>query len=158
MKAEYEAAFIKHFGKIVDGTFFPPTSRSYAKISELLGHRLDSSYSIPIETFHEPQGNSALTSRGASQLQVTLTELSEARERYQSITNERGKKEFIKEFWATIVYPKALDIWNTQTVMEVTNADLTPANNLEKLKFTVLEKNNPEDKWGSDYLGNASDE
>ena len=60
-------------------------------------------------------------------------------------------KKVKESFWKEVVYPEALKIWRTQTVMNVSDCVNDRAWNehvRNSLKFQVLDKTNPNDTWG----------
>jgi hypothetical protein len=172
MKEEYDKSFEKQFGSVDDddGTFKPPTSSSYNKVSSILGNSSNVGSSISIETFHSItpiHGNmSELSNRNRSQrvpqLQVSVQEMSDYRRNYQDLSADSRRQGVIQSFWSEVVYPKALVIWNQQKVMMMNEADnITNSSTIlndDKLTFRGLTKQNRKDAWGSDKLGNQEDD
>lgn len=179
MQTEYDITFTRQFGKMDVDEFTPPTSSNYNKVSTLLSTCTNTVSTIPITIFHdvsvqqmarssEQSSNSGSNTRSASRMdgiiskmRFTNNTMSQFRKLYQANSAQQNQKEVKESFWKEVVYPEALKIWRTQTVMNVSNC----VNDQEwnehvrnSLKFQVLDKTNPNDTWGLDNLGNQHDE
>ena len=166
MQQVYDNSFEKQFGSVDDdGTFKPPTSSSYNKVSSILGSCSNVESSISIETFHSitppihentSESSNRNRSQRVQQLKVSVQEMSAYREGYQNTSSDRIRQGVIQSFWSEIVLPKALDIWKQQKVMnEVENIT---AVEVDKLTLRGLTKQNRKDGWGTDNLGNEEDD
>lgn len=169
MKSEYDRAFEKEFGKIENGALIPPTSSCYTKVSSILSNNANVAHNIQIQTFHEiavelnvQHGRGRRNEPRTQKLVVSVEDSKEYREKYQQRNSESRKKQIIEDFWLNVVYPKAFEIWNRQTVMiamsqsQIINNE--SLNNENRLKLRRLTKTNSKDKWGADRLGNAMEE
>lgn len=180
MQAEYDITFTRQFGEMNGNDFTPPTSSNYNKVSTLLSTCTNTVSTIPITIFHdasvqqmarssEQSSNSGSNTRSASRMdgitsKMTFTNntMSRFRDSYQANNSTQQNQKEVKElFWKVVVYPEALKIWETQTVMNVSKCvnELSWNEHVRNiLKFQVLEKTNPNDTWGLDNLGNQDDE
>jgi hypothetical protein len=179
MQDEYDITFTRQFGEMDGEKFTPPTSSNYNKVSSLLSTCTNTVSTIPITIFHdvsvqqmarssEQSSNSGSNTRSASRMdgiisKMTFTNntMSPFRILYQANSAQQNQKVVKESFWKEVVYPEALKIWRTQTVMNVSNCVNDRAWNehvRNSLKFQVLDKTNPNDTWGLDNLGNQDEE
>lgn len=167
MQQEYNNSFEKQFGSLdSDGNLKPPTSSSYSKVSSILGGSSNVGSSISMEMFHSipPPGNQGNTlessnrnrSQRASQLVVTVQEITDYRKSYHDTSSDSVRQGVIKSFWSLVVRPKAFAIWDQQKVMSVVNNSTTV--NVDKLTLRGLTKQNQKDAWGLDNLGHVDDD